>query len=101
MRCPQCWSERMHVRRVGMAKRILLGLCLLTPVRCEHCYHKFVVLWFSTTGRRIDPPAQRQATHTHRPIGPSLAAKHRTALSAGRGPAAPPAPQRPRPRSVA
>jgi hypothetical protein len=101
MRCPHCWSERTHVRHVGMGKRILLGLCLLTPVRCEHCYHKFVVPWFSTIGRHVERPAQRQATHVHPPTHPSLAATRRTAHSASHGPAAPPAPQRPRPRPAA
>jgi len=68
---------------MGIGKRILLGLCLLVPMRCEHCLHKFTVPWFSTIGKPKERPAQRHSTHPYRPAGPSWAAQHRAASPSG------------------
>ena len=77
MRCPCCWSDKAYVRRVGIGTRILLSCCLLIPVRCRHCCHKFVVLWFSTIGKNLQPPTRLRIDPIHRRTGPSHAAAMR------------------------
>lgn len=85
MQCPRCWSARLHVRHVGIGRRILLGLALLVPIRCEHCFHKFTVSWFSTFGGRIGPPSRGSHRRASRPEIASRNVGHDGARSAKRG----------------
>jgi hypothetical protein len=66
MRCPHCWSTKVYVRQVTPGKRLLLSCLLLVPLRCQDCYHKFVVLWFSTIGRKIRQPTHTRLDPNHR-----------------------------------
>jgi hypothetical protein len=52
-----------------------MGLALLVPMKCQHCYHKFSVSWFSTIGKPIRAPMLRIAPMT-RGTRPSYAARH-------------------------
>lgn len=69
MKCPHCWSTKLYLREVTPGKRLLLSCLLLVPVRCRHCYHKFLVWWFATIGHDIRWPdrsrdaGQRNAFH--------------------------------------
>jgi hypothetical protein len=83
MKCPRCWTEKAYVRAVSPAKRLLLNLAMLVPMRCQHCYHKFTVPWFLTIGKQIEPPALRIAP-VSRDTGPSYAARHYAATRDGR-----------------
>jgi|GEM_PF-4373374 len=74
MKCPRCWSDKAYLRRVPPWKRFLLGCLFLTPMRCQHCYHKFVVVWFSTIGKVVEPPQLRIAPIT-RGIQPRAGAR--------------------------
>ncbi len=85
MKCPRCWTDKAYVRRVSPAKRLLMRLLLLAPMRCEHCYHKFVTSWFSTIGKQTRPPMLRIAPIS-RMAGPVCAARQKSA-SRRRGPA--------------
>ena len=53
--CPRCWTEKVYLREVKGWKRVLLASALLRPVQCHHCYHNFLVHWFSTLFKRIKP----------------------------------------------
>lgn len=64
MKCPRCWSDRAYLRRVTPWKRFFLGCLLLVPLRCQHCYHEFNVLWFSTIGKVVEAPRLRIAPMT-------------------------------------
>ena len=64
MKCPQCWAEKAYVRQVKGWKGTLLTCLLLRPMKCNHCYHKFVVSWFSTIGKQIHPLPLRIAPET-------------------------------------
>ncbi len=55
MKCPHCWTEKAYLREVTGWRRVLLAWLLLRPMQCQHCYHKFTVLWISTLGKKIRP----------------------------------------------
>jgi hypothetical protein len=59
-----------------------MGLVLLVPMKCQHCYHKFSVSWFSTIGKPIHAPMLRIAPMT-RGARPSHAARHYAATRSG------------------
>jgi hypothetical protein len=48
-------------------------------MKCQHCYHKFTVSWFSTIGKPLRPPILRIAPIT-RGSRPSYAARHYAAM---------------------
>ena len=56
MKCPKCWAEKAYVRKVKGFQGFLLSCALLVPMKCLHCYHKFVVSWFFAIGEQINPP---------------------------------------------
>jgi len=58
IKCPQCWAEKAYVRRVEGWRGWMLTLLLLRPLKCHHCYFKFVVPWLSTIGKQIHPPSR-------------------------------------------
>jgi len=62
MKCPACWAEKAFIRQNRDRKDALLRYLLLMPMRCHHCYHEFYVFWFSTIGKRIDPPQRPPRT---------------------------------------
>ena len=51
---------------------------LLRPMKCHHCYHKFVVSWFCTLGQQVRAPELTIAP-IMRNAGPSYAALHQAA----------------------
>jgi hypothetical protein len=83
MKCPCCWTEKAYVRPVSPLKQLLLTCTLLVPMKCQHCYHKFTVSWFSTIGKQTRPPVLRIAPAT-RGARPSYAARHYAATRNGR-----------------
>jgi hypothetical protein len=88
MKCPRCWTDKACLRPVSRTKRLLLRAVLLVPMKCQHCYHKFVVSWFSTVGKAIHPPMLRIAptsgtaglSGATRPLTPSREPSRRPAL---------------------
>ena len=56
MKCPRCWAQKGYLRQVSCWKAIAMACLLLRPMKCHHCYHKFVVFWFSTIGKQIVSP---------------------------------------------
>lgn len=56
MKCPRCWAEKAYAHPAGGWKGILLDCLLLTRMKCQHCYHKFVISWFFTIGKQVTPP---------------------------------------------
>jgi hypothetical protein len=82
MKCPVCWAEKAYVRKVQGWKSLLYQLAWLVPLKCHHCYHKFVVSWFSTIGRTIHPPKIRRTAPVD--TGPAYAARSRGGSSARR-----------------
>lgn len=79
MKCPRCWTDKAYLRRIAPWKRLLFGLLLLVPMKCQHCYHKFTVSWFVTIGKPLRPPILRIAPIT-RGSRPSYAARHYAAM---------------------
>lgn len=73
MKCPVCWAEKAYSRKVPGWKGWALACLLLEPMKCHHCYHKFVVPWFATWGKPIQPPprgpgvARTAHVRPHRP----------------------------------
>ena len=73
MKCPRCWTEKAYLRHVPGWKGVALACLLLRPLKCHHCYHKFVAWWFRTVGQQLHPPVLRKPTV--RPGGRSYAAE--------------------------
>jgi hypothetical protein len=61
MKCPVCWAEKAYRNKVKGTKASLLACLGLVPMKCHHCYHKFVVFWLVTLGKKIEPPMLRIA----------------------------------------
>jgi hypothetical protein len=59
MKCPRCWAHKAYARHVGGWKGVLMDCLLLQPMKCHHCYHKFIVPWFFTFGKEVRPPQSR------------------------------------------
>lgn len=59
MKCPRCWAEKAYLRQVKGWKGVLLACLLLVPLKCNHCYHRFVVSRFFTIGKQVTPPPLR------------------------------------------
>ncbi len=59
MKCPRCWADKayLHVHRGWW--EVALGCLAFRPMRCDHCYHRFMVHWVRTLGRRVVPPVLR------------------------------------------
>ena len=57
MKCPRCWAEKAYAHPMPGWKGALLNCLLLTRMKCQHCYHKFVIPWFLTLGREVTPPS--------------------------------------------
>ena len=58
MKCPACWAEKAYKRKTKGFQRVLYTCFLLTPLKCHHCYHKFVVPQFLTIGKKVFAPVQ-------------------------------------------
>jgi hypothetical protein len=83
MKCPKCWAEKAYVREVRGWKGALMACALLVPMKCNHCYHKFVLPWFLTLGRAIRPPkpGPNRSRWSDRPAhaaSPHMHRSHRT-----------------------
>ena len=76
MKCPACWAEKAYRRQTKSLIGTLLS-CLMVPMKCHHCHHKFHVPVVLTIGKQITPPP-RPAT-ANRPNMPSYAAQRREA----------------------
>lgn len=59
MKCPRCWADKayLHVSR-GWWETVL-GWLAFRPMKCTHCYHRFMVHWIFTIGKRVVPPVLR------------------------------------------
>lgn len=64
MKCPRCWSPKAYRNPAKGWKGLLWSCLLLVPMKCHHCYHKFVVFWFATFGQTISPPVAKRARTT-------------------------------------
>lgn len=81
MKCPRCWTDKAYLRPVGRWEGLLLGLALLRPMRCQHCWHKFLAFWPLTLGKQVRPPKLRSVRMSHA-ARPSLAAQQQAAIQA-------------------
>jgi len=77
MKCPRCWAEKAYKRQVKGWKGIVLGCALLVPMKCHHCYHKFVVFRPLTFGKQLRQPALR-ISRDPAPIAGSTVVRRRT-----------------------
>ncbi|MBN2477535.1 MAG: hypothetical protein JXB62_23210 [Pirellulales bacterium] len=83
MKCPRCWAEKVHVRPIKPWKSTLLACVLLRPLKCHHCYHKFVGFWFLLPRKKSRPPVLRVLTSS-RTSGSDSATTHLAAMRTGR-----------------
>lgn len=85
MKCPRCWAEKAYAHPMQGWKGALLDCLLLTRMKCQHCYHKFLIPWFFTLGKQVKPPSpsipargaeDRPATMKYVPHRSASAAKY-------------------------
>lgn len=56
MKCPKCWTEKVHRHQRPDRRAPWLACLSLVPVKCHHCYHKFYASWFRLNGRSQPRP---------------------------------------------
>ncbi len=87
MKCPRCWADKAYLHRYRNWREALLACLAFRPMKCHHCYHRFMVHWLFTLGKQVHPPVIRVTSHL-RPAaeaGPErLAAPRRVGGEAGR-----------------
>ncbi len=59
MKCPRCWADKAYLGTYRGWQDILLGCLAFRPMKCNHCYHHFMVHWVFTIGKRVVPPVLR------------------------------------------
>jgi hypothetical protein len=78
----------------------LLACLLLRPMKCQHCYHRFLVPWVFTLGKEVTAPMPRIAP-SKRAAGLSYAARQCAAREfPRRAMRIPPDPARTRPKAA-
>ena len=56
-KCPKCWAEKAYLDETKSLAATVLSYLFVVPMRCQHCFHRFHVSWFSTFGKELHPPA--------------------------------------------
>lgn len=56
MKCPKCWTEKVHRHQRTDWRNPWLACLSIVPVKCHHCYYKFYASWFSLGGRSATQP---------------------------------------------
>ncbi len=59
MKCPHCWTDKAYLRTYHGWLEVALGCLAFRPMKCNHCYQRFMVHWVLTIGRRVVPPVLR------------------------------------------
>jgi hypothetical protein len=59
MKCPRCWADKAYLCVFRGWREVALGCLAFRPMKCNHCYHHFMVHWVRTIGKRIVPPVLR------------------------------------------
>ncbi|MDD4269049.1 MAG: hypothetical protein PHO07_10600 [Pirellulales bacterium] len=63
MKCPRCWAEKAYLHRNLNWRETLLACLAFRPMKCHHCYHRFMVHWLLTLGKQARPPVIRVTPH--------------------------------------
>jgi hypothetical protein len=56
MKCPRCWAPKAYARHVGGWKGLFMDCLFIQPMKCHHCFHKYLIPWFLVLGKEIHPP---------------------------------------------
>jgi hypothetical protein len=56
MKCPRCWAPKAYARHVGGWKGLFMDCLFIQPMKCHHCFHKYVIPWFLVLGKDVRPP---------------------------------------------
>lgn len=71
MKCPRCWADKAYLHEFRGWWEVALGWLAFRPMRCSHCYHRYMVHWVLTIGKSVVPPVLR-VTGDKRPTKPVL-----------------------------
>ncbi len=63
MKCPRCWADKAYVHPFRGWREVALGCLAFRFMKCQHCYHRFVVHWLLTIGKCVVPPVLRVTDH--------------------------------------
>lgn len=56
MRCPRCQTEKAYLRDLPTWAVFLSAMCFVLPMRCHHCFHRFLTPLFRAIGNEIAAP---------------------------------------------
>lgn len=70
MKCPRCWADKAYLHVFRGWWEVALGCLAFRPMKCTHCYHRFMVHWVLTIGRSVVPPVLRVTSHGARRTKP-------------------------------
>ncbi len=63
MKCPRCWADKAYLHVFHGWHEWALGCLAFRPMKCTHCYHRFMVHWVFTIGKQVVPPVLRVTRH--------------------------------------
>lgn len=63
MKCPRCWADKAYLHQFRGWWETALGCLAFRPMKCNHCYHRFLVHWVFTFGKSTAPPVLRVTRH--------------------------------------
>lgn len=63
MKCPRCWADKAYLAAFHGWRELALGCLAFRPMKCNHCYHRFMVHWLFTIGQHVVPPILRVTPH--------------------------------------
>ena len=53
MKCPRCWADKAYRHEFRGWWEVALGCLAFRPMKCSHCYHRYMVHWVFTIGKSV------------------------------------------------
>lgn len=71
MKCPNCWSPKLKVGKVGLVHKFLATCLLMVPLNCCHCFHRFHVPLLTYLWKGIEKKPTR-SSHSQKSDCPQI-----------------------------
>ena len=65
MKCRACWSDDTHICGLPVWRAWLAACLLCAPFKCAHCFHVFLVPFWTVRARQARHEAAARAVEPH------------------------------------